>query len=308
MADRTSNIRIVDPVLTSMAWGYKNSELVAEALFPVVPMDKEAGKIPVFGKEAFKLYNSKRAIRGGSNVMTPDGITTVDPALEEYDLAYPIDYREENEASFNLEEIGVNHVSEAMETQREYDAAALATNASNYGSNTTNLDTTAQWTDSDDSNPITDVQTGKSAIRSCIGREPNVMVLGYKSFDALAYNEAILERIKYAQTGIVTIDMLQVIFGIPKIVVGKRVYSTDAGVLTDIWGDVAILAYIPPATNAQRDIYEPSFGYTFRRKGMPEVDTYFTNGGKTKNVRRTDIRQVKIVGATAGYLIEDTCA
>jgi hypothetical protein len=29
--------------------------------FPFVPVDKEGGKIPKFGKEAFKIYNTERA-------------------------------------------------------------------------------------------------------------------------------------------------------------------------------------------------------------------------------------------------------
>jgi hypothetical protein len=38
---------------------------------------------------------TERAIRARSNVMTPDDIDSIDVVLREHDLAYPVDYREQ---------------------------------------------------------------------------------------------------------------------------------------------------------------------------------------------------------------------
>lgn len=46
-------LRVQDPVLTELAQGYHNNELVAETLMPTVEIEKEAGKIPTFGRLAF---------------------------------------------------------------------------------------------------------------------------------------------------------------------------------------------------------------------------------------------------------------
>ena len=40
-------LRVQDPVLTNLAQGYHNLELVGEVLMPTVEIDKEAGKIPL---------------------------------------------------------------------------------------------------------------------------------------------------------------------------------------------------------------------------------------------------------------------
>jgi hypothetical protein len=53
-------------------------------------------------------------------------------------------------------------------------------------------------------------------------------------------------------------------------------------------------------------MYEPSYGYTFRKKNKPVVDTYVTNGGKVQLIRNTDLFDLKIVGADAGYLVTNT--
>ena len=52
---RLSSLRVVDPVLTNLAIGYSNTQTVGEVLCPFVEVEKEAGKIPKFGKEAFKI-------------------------------------------------------------------------------------------------------------------------------------------------------------------------------------------------------------------------------------------------------------
>ena len=78
--------RIVDPVLTKLARGYSNDGFIANYLFPLVSVNKEGGKIPQFTKEAFKIYNTERAIRANSNRINPTLNTTIDFALTEHDL------------------------------------------------------------------------------------------------------------------------------------------------------------------------------------------------------------------------------
>ena len=68
MSDRLKKLRVVDPVLTQLARGYRNAKYVGESLFPVAELDKESGIIPLFGKEAFRLWETERAIRAKSNV------------------------------------------------------------------------------------------------------------------------------------------------------------------------------------------------------------------------------------------------
>ena len=94
--------RIQDPILTELAQGYYNAELVCESLFPVVEIEKEAGKIPQFGRLAFRQQSTVRQVLGESNRLTPEDVTAINVELEEHDIEYPIDYREDNDASYPL--------------------------------------------------------------------------------------------------------------------------------------------------------------------------------------------------------------
>ncbi len=305
---RLEELRVVDPVLTELARGYTNAEYVAESLFPFVPVKKEAGKIPQFGKEAFKIYNTERAIRAKSNRISPEGRSTIDYVLDEHDLEYPIDYRESEEDIFSLEEHATMVVTEGILLRREKIAADLAQELNNYPSgNKITLSGTSQWTDYTNSDPISNIKDGKEAIRSKIGRYPNVLLLGAQAYKALKDHPQLLERIKYSMKGILTAELMQEIFDIEKVVVGKAIYATDAGVFYDVWQDNAILAYVPQKETEKRTVYEPAFGYTLRKEGKPEIDKY-DEGGKLHVIRNTDIFTVKIVGAEAGYLIYNTNA
>lgn len=311
MSDRSTEIRIVDPVLTELARGYTNEDFIAtSSLFPVVNVSKEAGKIPSFGKDAFKIFDTLRGLRGPSNKIPVEARNTIDFTLNEHDAEYPIDYREADEDMIDLRAYGTYRAEAAILLKHEYTCAQLATTLANYpAGNKGTLSGTSQWTDKSNSTPIADIKDAKETLRGIIVKEPNTLVLGAKSFNALADHPTLLERIKYSQLGVVTVDLLKAVLGIPNIFVGKGVYVTDDGTQYDIWDDSAVLAYVPGArTNIPRNIYEPSFGYTLRKSGMPEIDTYFENGGKIENIRSTDNLVAKIVGSDAGYLIKDTNA
>ena len=58
--------RVIDPILTEVAQGYKNADMVGMALFPYVPVAQRGGKIITFGKEAFRLYNTGRTPGSGT--------------------------------------------------------------------------------------------------------------------------------------------------------------------------------------------------------------------------------------------------
>ncbi|CDF98068.1 Hypothetical Gp8 [Avibacterium paragallinarum JF4211] len=55
-------------------------------------------------------------------------------------------------------------------------------------------------------------------------------------------------------------------------------------------------------------MYQPSFGYTVRRRKGLFVDTYQESGGKLEVVRCTDIYKPHLVGKPAGYLVKDCIA
>lgn len=297
-------LRVQDPVLTNLAQGYHNLELVGEVLMPTVEIDKEAGKIPKFGRLAFRLPSTVRNLRGTSNRLDPEDITAIDVALEEHDVEYAIDYREENEAIFSLRQFALNTTQDVIALGREKEVATLALDESKYDSgNKVTLSGTSKIT-SKQADIFAMFDTGIRAVKRAIGRKPNVCVIAGDVWAALKEHPAVIEKLKYSQVAIVTPEVFGKLIGIDTVKIGEAVYE-ESNQLKDIWSDAIVLAYVAPrSTERKGTVYEPSYGYTVRRQGGLFVDTYKENGGKLEVIRTTDIHKPHLLGASAGYLIK----
>ena len=303
-AHNLAALRVQDPVLTKLAQGYHNLELIGEVLMPTVEIDKEAGKIPKFGRLAFRLPSTVRNLRGTSNRLDPEDITAIDVALEEHDVEYAIDYREENEAIFSLRQFALNTTHEVMALGREKEVATLALDESKYDSgNKVTLSGTSKIT-SKQADIFAMFDTGIRAVKRAIGRKPNVCVIAGDVWAALKEHPAVIEKLKYSQVAIVTPEVFGKLIGIDTVKIGEAVYE-ESNQLKDIWSDAIVLAYVAPrSTERKGTVYEPSYGYTVRRQGGLFVDTYKENGGKLEVIRTTDIHKPHLLGASAGYLIK----
>ena len=303
-AHNLAALRVQDPVLTKLAQGYHNLELIGEVLMPTVEIDKEAGKIPKFGRLAFRLPSTVRNLRGTSNRLDPEDITAIDVALEEHDVEYAIDYREENEAIFSLRQFALNTTQDVIALGREKEVATLALDESKYDAgNKVTLSGTSKIT-SKQADIFAMFDTGIRAVKRAIGRKPNVCVIAGDVWAALKEHPAVIEKLKYSQVAIVTPEVFAKLIGIDTVKIGEAVYE-ESNQLKDIWSDAIVLAYVAPrSTERKGTVYEPSYGYTVRRQGGLFVDTYKENGGKIEVIRTTDIHKPHLLGASAGYLIK----
>lgn len=303
-----STKRVVDPVLTNLARGYHNSMMIASALFPFVTVQKEAGKIPLFTKESFKIYNTERAIRAKSNRISPEDRSSIDFVLTEHDLEYPIDYREEQEDALPTKMNATKVCVDGIALRLEKIAADIAQDLANFpAGNKITLAAGDKFTNTS-SDPFPIFSDAVEAVRAAIGVRPNVCVMGASSYAALKEHPGVIDRIKYSQKGVITPELLKQLLDFEQLYIGDAVYASDANVFSDVWSDNVIIAYVPNAqSNIPRSYFEPAFGYTLKKKNMPVVDTY-TEGGKVLMIRNTDIFVSKIVGSDAGYIINDTNA
>ncbi len=305
---RMKKIKMIDVVLSQLALGHKNSALVGEHLMPIISVPKESVSVPVFGESAYQLHDTGRAIRGATNVMSPDEFTLLPVTLKEHDLGYPIDYRENDESYFNLQSIATNHATLGVQLKREKAIADMAQNPDNYSaSNKIALSGSSQFTD-----PNSDVlgifTDGKQAVQDATGADVNVTVLDNLSYTALRHHPQLLGMLRI-KNGILRHEDLVDILEIEKIIVGKAVYSDATKQRNKFWQKSAVLGYVP---NKKADVdhnkYEPSYGYTFRKEKTPFVDKYMTEGGKVEVIRSTEIYESVMTMPDAGYLISNTVA
>lgn len=312
MSDYLKGKRVIDPVLTNIARGYKNAAFIGERIFPVVHTDKEGVTVPTFGKSAFVEYDTERAVGADSNVLVREKTGKLDLVLNEHDLAAPVDYREQAESMFNEEAKAIRRVTNGVNLKRELYAARLAQDKTVYPASSVKALAAAERWVGGKGDPISIIEDGIEAVRNKTGLRPNLMTMGASVMALLKFHPAIQAAIGANERKRITLDILKDLFQVDEVVIGEPVSmasmkeAQDKDKLpSDIWGDNLMLHYVGKAQAGadSADENEPSFGYTLRRKGMPVADKYDSNGGKVKYCRYTDIYKVAVVGGDAGYLI-----
>lgn len=302
--------RVIDPILSNIALGFRHPEHVGQFLFPVVPVTVAGGKIIEFDKSGFRLYNTARA-PGTKAKRIQFGHQGKPYAVENHalDAIVPREHQRDanNVPGIDLATRAVNLVMKAGSLVLENQQAGIATNAANYDANhKVTLAGTDQWNDYANSNPIADVKAGREAVRSSIGMYPNVIMISAKVMASLEDHPVILDKIKYTQTGVVTAELLASLFKIKKVIVGQAIAFDDNDTPIDLWGKDVVLAYVPEQTTGME---EPSYGYTYQMAGHPMVEEpYFDRDSRSWIYGTTHERVGVLTGITAGFVIKAAVA
>lgn len=297
-------VRIINPILTTVALGYRNPQFVGEVLFPRVPVDIRGGQILQFGKEDFKSYNLRRA-PGGTTQRVNFGYLGDPFALvqDSVEMPVPREYQQDAERMPGID-LGSRAVRRSMNIvlkSLEVDQAAMAVNPANYaGGSQSTLSGTSQWSNAA-SDPVGQILGYKETVRAQTGMYPNVMVLGPAPWIALRNNPVVKQRYQYTTPDAITEDMIAKLLELDKIAVGRSITSDDGGVFSDIWGDNAVLAYSPRELSA---VEEPAFGYTYTYAGTPYAEVPYWDARAKAWVYGVTMDRVPVLtGIAAGYLI-----
>lgn len=301
---------VIDPILSTHARGYRNSTFISTVLFPKVTIPNRSMRVIKFGKEAFRTMNTRRAPGADKKRIqygyASDPVSLVQDALEG---VVPVEHQEEAESvpGIDLAAGAVNMVLDVIDLGHEIEAAGIARNAGNYDANHKLALTGAdRWTDPN-SDPKADFDAAKEIIRRSIGRYPNTLTLGPNAGNALKNHPKIKEQFKYTGRDSITSDMIAAYFDIKRVVIGAAVFlpetSDDAALANDVWGDDAILAYVPEAGD---NFQVPSFAYTYELRGYPQVEQpYFERSNDSWIYPTKTERRAILTGAEGGFLFQN---
>jgi hypothetical protein len=308
----TPQSRVVDPILTEVARGYRQNNLVGMSLFPRVPVSQRGGKIITFGKEAFMQYANMKRAPGQNTRRVQFGYAGAPYTLEDFSLEglVPTELEQEAQAvpGIDLASRTVNGVQDIIYNRLEIAQAALATTAGNYAaSNKTTLAGASQWSDLANCDPVATIETAKEAIRGQTGKRPNLVVMGAAVAAKVRQTAAIKDRIKYTGRDIATDELLASLFGVDRVLVGDAVQAADDGTFSDVWGKFVVVAYTIPGSLAAQGM--PTYGYTYQLSQMPMAEEpYYDRNSKSWIYPVDDSCAPVIAGAESGYLVSAAVA
>lgn len=301
--------RVIDPVLTTVARGYKHPDAVGGHLFPDVEVMARGGKVVEFDKTDFKEFVTVRA-PGAAMAEIQFGHSGKDYTIADHGIAgkSPIELMEDANAvpGIDLGKRAANGALNILMLEKEREQANLATTAGNYdAAHVAALAGNNRW-DQADSDPSNDIAAGVEKIRSAIGMRPNVAIIGGKVYDkALKHHPKIIDRIKHTSRDSVTTEILAGLWDIRNVYVGDMItFDDDGDTATDVWGENVILAFTQQGT--VMDFGQPSFGFTYKLAGTPMVEMpYYDQKTRSWMYPTIACYQAAIAGKDAGYLIRD---
>lgn len=298
-------VRVVDPILSNVALGYKNAQFIGGVVCPAVPVTVSGGQVLRFGKESFQAFGMRRA-PGGRMKRIAVGYLGEKYALTQDGLEgkAPFEWLRDAAAvpGIDLGTRAVNTVMRLIFLSLEIEQANLVQNPAIYSAaNKVALSGADLWTN-DASNPVAVVDAGKEAIREAVGVYPNLLTLGPKVFNTLKSHPRIKDQFKYTSADSVTAEMLARYFDIDKVQVGRAVSADRTGAMTDAWGDTAHLSYSASQPSGQE---EPSFAYTYTMEGHPLVEQPYIDKAERSWIYPTVMERAPVITcADAGFLIQ----
>jgi hypothetical protein len=268
----------IDAILTNISVAYmqRAENMIADKVFPVVPVDKKSNKYFTYDKndwfrdEAQRRAPGTESAGGGYNLSTTTYSADVfafhkdvdDQTLANADTPLnPLREAAEFVTSRLLLRREVQFISDFMTT------GVWATDATGVSASPSSTQF-YQWNDYTNSDPIEDIEEAKENILSTTGYEANTLVLGYQSFRQLKNHPDVVDRYKYTTSSVITEEMLARLFGVNRILVAKSVRATNDEGLTPAYGfnfgKSACLLHVAPNPG----LMTPSAGYIFAWTGV----------------------------------------
>lgn len=300
----------VDPLLTNVSKGFRPLNHINEMVCPEVLVNKDTGKVAVYGADNLRIVSSIKAPAGETPKIDYNISTSDAWVLEDHELAvFVADTDIENEEKpFDGLKDGAELVSDLLSVSREYSLAGFMASTSNITNNTT-LSGTAQWGQSADA-PIADIQAAIASVSSNAGVHDSQisLILPQEVFRILSLDDDITDLHKYSSAGHVSAEDIAKTFGVKQVLVPNAIFNSAAKGQTDtiasVWGKHAWATFIPERPSLKT----MAFGYTVRKRNGLAVDKWYDNDRRGFWVRAKDYYDQYIMQQASAYLIKDAIA
>ncbi len=291
--------------LSKIAVQYNNAAFIAEKIAPTFVVNRESDKFRKYKRDGYFSGAPKRAdgapAEEASLAYDDDTYTTFERAQKDIITDRAIANADD---VFNLKVDTTLFLTEKVKIGMELDVANLLT-AATGGISSSNPDHVVTpsnlWDDYTNSDPETDISTGKEAITARTGRMPNLIIIPPHVEKFLVHHPQIKEMRKYTDPTMLTKGGLPSILWNMEVVVAPGIYNTAAlGLPTSmgyIWGKNCIIAYVNPA-----DTITLARTFVLKNRNM-QVTTWRDDEREGNWIRVVNNYVPKVICTDCGYLL-----
>jgi hypothetical protein len=277
----------VDTALATFATGFRQADLAADTVMPIVPVQKMS--------DVYYEFNADNEMAGADGTVVTGGaaMTEVNPqqsttpfTTTPYALAgfLPLELLGNQDAILNLQFKTIRTIMAKLQLNREKRVAAALFNSANYSSthivDLSAVGATRKWNGGSASTPVRDIQ---SLCEASLARITH-MVMSLDTWNAFTVNPDVQKFLafKSAAPALPSLDQrtaFSALLGLPMPVVCEaRARTTTAGVYPYIWSGSVALVHQQPGVPA--DGYTTATAKTFRWTGGETIarDAASVNG------------------------------
>ena len=306
-----------NPILSSLLLGMGQGMFAAQMLFPRLPQALTSVTLAQMGDERFRRYNLRRAPGSATKRVNIkyEGKTY---EVKQYAVEVPIPrelLREADESRrlnvgnyLDISRIAMVTANDILGLDYEIEVAQLAIDPATYAAGHVQaLAGATKWSASTGT-PVSDIRAAAEVVRKKIGKRPNTLILSPDAAFALRANPEVKGYLPTTNTGPASMEQLKNILNVRDITMGDAVWVDANDAAQDVWGNAAVLAYVPSmgANGGDISLAEPAFGFTNVLEGHPFAETpYYENGLKSWVYGATYERQPNVAYNTAAFLFQN---
>jgi hypothetical protein len=301
----------------SVAFIQDQGNFIANQVFPTVPVEKQSDKYFKYAKGDW--FRDEAALRAPATESAGSGygLTTDTYSTLVYAFHKDIDdqVRANSDSPLNPDRDATQFVTQRMLLRQEIDWSAKYFTTGIWATDKVGSTDFTQWSNYTSSDPIEDIEAGKSTMLTSTGFMPNTLVLGYDVFRQLRHHPDVVVRIKYTSSEVPAEGILSRLFGVDRVLVTRAIKNSGAEGASDSFAQVhgknAALYYVAPSPG----LLTPSAGYQFAWRGVS--DGMGQNIGITR-FRRPELRadrieaqmawDYKVVSSDLGYFFSSCVA
>lgn len=325
MAQPDVKSEIIAGPLAGVSVAYRNTDYIADRVFPILDGADPKAKITKYQKGAW--FRDEAGIRAAGTRARRGGypLTTVSVSTDEYAFAKEVTIEDIRFAKLqgapvlDPDQDAIEYATDRIDLNKERRVASLITGGTWLDGNLSGIDAEGLWAASSGNTFLADIITGKRALRA-VGLKANALLIDSDTFLSLKEVDDILQKIKYTQRAVFGTDLLASLLELDEVLVGEAVYSdaeeTAAGDdfnAVDIWAindgkGMGFLYHKPKKVKLK--VVTPGLQVRIAQdNGLPRrTEKWYENAEHQwvyEVAEETDIVQVC---ADAGYLWKDTYA
>ena len=279
-----TNLGHIDRALTNISVAYMQGDdaFIADKVFPIINVTKQSDVYFKYSKADMFRNEAQERGRGAESAGGNWNVELADPYYcRKYAFHYDITQEERvnYDKPLDVERDTTEWLSQKMLLKRELDFADKFFKTGVWGKDVqANGTTVKKWSDQM-SDPVKQVNDLMLEMAEASGKKPNFAIMAPDVLYALKNHEAIMDRIKYTQKGIITLDLIASLFELDKIFVPWGIFNDGPqtpgydDVKTDmnfIYKGKMLLGY----RATRPSLKQPTAGYIFAWTGLEGASSY----------------------------------